>query len=106
MASEIVWRAVGQNPDASRYGGILVRRHIVIALLLSGGEKGSEYFLELIPPAAHPMDVLRTGCSMLGAVLPEDQAHPAAEARALADAFIARHLASGAPGATQSREVP
>jgi carboxymethylenebutenolidase len=30
----------------------------------------------------------------------------AAEARALADAFIARHLASGAPGATQSREVP
>ncbi len=29
-------RAVGQNPDASRYGGIRVRRQIVIALLLSG----------------------------------------------------------------------
>ena len=27
--------------------------------------------LEQIPAAAHPMDVLRTGCSMLGAVLPE-----------------------------------
>ena len=29
-------RAVGQNPNASRYGGIRVRRQIVIALLLSG----------------------------------------------------------------------
>lgn len=33
-------RAVGQNPDASRYGGIRVRRHIVIALLLSGAFAG------------------------------------------------------------------
>jgi simple sugar transport system permease protein len=29
-------RAVGQSPDASRYGGIRVRRQVVIALLLSG----------------------------------------------------------------------
>jgi ABC-type uncharacterized transport system permease subunit len=29
-------RAVGQSPDAARYGGIRVRRQIVIALLLSG----------------------------------------------------------------------
>lgn len=27
--------------------------------------------LERIPPAAHPMDVLRTGCSMLGTLAPE-----------------------------------
>ena len=27
--------------------------------------------LERIPPSAHPMDVLRTGCSMLGAIEPE-----------------------------------
>jgi 2-methylcitrate synthase len=27
--------------------------------------------LERIPPAAHPMDVLRTGCSMLGTIEPE-----------------------------------
>ena len=33
-------RAVGQNPDASRYGGIRVRRQIVIALLLSGAFTG------------------------------------------------------------------
>lgn len=33
-------RAVGQNPDASRYGGIRVRRRIVTALLLSGAFAG------------------------------------------------------------------
>jgi simple sugar transport system permease protein len=33
-------RAVGQNPDASRYGGIRVRRQVVIALLLSGAFAG------------------------------------------------------------------
>jgi simple sugar transport system permease protein len=33
-------RAVGQNPDAARYGGIRVRRHVVIALLLSGAFAG------------------------------------------------------------------
>jgi 2-methylcitrate synthase len=37
--------------------------------------------LELIPAAAHPMDVLRTGCSVLGNVLPEkeDQNIPGAK---------------------------
>lgn len=33
-------RAVGQNPHASRYGGIRVRRRIVTALLLSGAFAG------------------------------------------------------------------
>ncbi|HSG44626.1 MAG TPA: ABC transporter permease [Anaerolineales bacterium] len=33
-------RAVGQNPHASQYGGIRVRRHIVTALLLSGAFAG------------------------------------------------------------------
>ncbi|MDQ3270522.1 MAG: 2-methylcitrate synthase [Pseudomonadota bacterium] len=45
--------------------------------------------LELVPANAHPMDVLRTGCSMLGTVLPEREGHPAAEARDLADKLIA-----------------
>ena len=45
--------------------------------------------LELVPANAHPMDVLRTGCSMLGTVLPERDAHPAAEARDIADKLIA-----------------
>ncbi len=37
--------------------------------------------LELIPAAAHPMDVMRTGCSILGNVLPEkeDQNIPGAK---------------------------
>ncbi len=33
-------RAVGQNPDASRYAGINVKRNIVLALLLSGAFAG------------------------------------------------------------------
>ena len=45
--------------------------------------------LELVPAAAHPMDVLRTGCSVLGTVLPEREGHPAGEARDIADRLIA-----------------
>jgi len=45
--------------------------------------------LELVPAAAHPMDVLRTGCSVLGTVLPEREGHPTAEARDIADRLIA-----------------
>jgi len=45
--------------------------------------------LELVPANAHPMDVLRTGCSVLGTVLPERESHPAAEARDIADRLIA-----------------
>ena len=44
--------------------------------------------LELIPAASHPMDVLRTGCSVLGAVDPEKPAHGDAEARAIGDRMI------------------
>ena len=44
--------------------------------------------LELIPAGAHPMDVLRTGCSILGAADPENPAHGAAQARAIADRMI------------------
>jgi ABC-type uncharacterized transport system permease subunit len=33
-------RAVGQNPDASRYAGINVKRYVVLALLLSGAFAG------------------------------------------------------------------
>jgi 2-methylcitrate synthase len=44
--------------------------------------------LELIPASAHPMDVLRTGCSVLGAAEPEPAAHAAAQARDLADRLL------------------
>jgi 2-methylcitrate synthase len=45
--------------------------------------------LEALPAAAHPMDVMRTGVSALGATLPEKDAHDAAGARDIADRLIA-----------------
>ena len=45
--------------------------------------------LECIPANTHPMDVLRTGCSALGAVLPEHQDHKLTEARNIADRMMA-----------------
>ena len=45
--------------------------------------------LELVPANAHPMDVMRTGCSVLGTVLPERDGHPQAEARDIADRLMA-----------------
>ena len=45
--------------------------------------------LESLPPATHPMDVLRSGASALGCVLPEKDDHSPAGARAIADQLIA-----------------
>jgi 2-methylcitrate synthase len=45
--------------------------------------------LEQIPANAHPMDVLRTGCSILGAVLPEKEDHSDSGARDIADRLMA-----------------
>jgi 2-methylcitrate synthase len=45
--------------------------------------------LELLPPSSHPMDVLRTGCSVLGAAYPESPSHPEAPARAIGNRLIA-----------------
>src|SRR5580692_3294167 len=45
--------------------------------------------LELLPPSTHPMDVLRTGVSVLGCLLPEGAAHDDRGARAIADSLLA-----------------
>jgi 2-methylcitrate synthase len=45
--------------------------------------------LETLPASTHPMDVLRTGVSTLGCVLPEREDHSAAGARDIADQLIA-----------------
>jgi 2-methylcitrate synthase len=45
--------------------------------------------LEQLPRSAHPMDVLRTGCSVLGTLEPEKEDHPVAGARAIADRLMA-----------------
>ena len=45
--------------------------------------------LEQLPKSAHPMDVLRTGCSMLGTLESEADAHPVEGARNIADRLMA-----------------
>jgi len=45
--------------------------------------------LENVPKTAHPMDVMRTGVSMLGTVLPEKEDHNHAGARDIADRLMA-----------------
>ncbi|WP_215782157.1 2-methylcitrate synthase [Paludibacterium sp. B53371] len=45
--------------------------------------------LELLPAATHPMDVMRTGVSALGCLLPEKDDHNTAGAREIADRLMA-----------------
>ncbi|HYB32815.1 MAG TPA: 2-methylcitrate synthase [Steroidobacteraceae bacterium] len=45
--------------------------------------------LEALPASSHPMDVLRTGTSVLGCTLPEKDRHAAPGARLIADRLIA-----------------
>ena len=45
--------------------------------------------MELIPSSAAPMDVLRSGCSLMGAVLPESSEQTVEEARDIADRLLA-----------------
>ena len=45
--------------------------------------------LEALPASTHPMDVLRTACSVLGCVLPEKDDHNIAGARDIADRMMA-----------------
>ncbi|HTV96687.1 MAG TPA: 2-methylcitrate synthase [Steroidobacteraceae bacterium] len=45
--------------------------------------------LEQLPASSHPMDVLRTGVSALGCLVPEAPAHPIEGARDIADRLLA-----------------
>jgi 2-methylcitrate synthase len=45
--------------------------------------------LETLPSTAHPMDVMRTGCSVMGSCMPEDEAHPEDGARDIIDRLMA-----------------
>ncbi len=45
--------------------------------------------LELLPASTHPMDVMRTGCSVLGTVVPEKDDHNIPGARDIADRLLA-----------------
>jgi 2-methylcitrate synthase len=44
--------------------------------------------LEALPPTAHPMDVMRTGYSVMGSCLPERDDHSIAEARNIIDRLM------------------
>jgi 2-methylcitrate synthase len=74
----------GKLPTAAELAGYKVRL---------GGLRGLpaavSQALELLPGSAHPMDVLRTGVSVLGCVEPEGAEHDEAAARALTDRLLA-----------------
>jgi 2-methylcitrate synthase len=56
---------------------------------LRGLPAAVKVILEALPPATHPMDVMRTYVSALGCVLPETHDHNAADARDIADRLMA-----------------
>ena len=56
---------------------------------LRGLPSSLKNILEQIPAAAHPMDVLRTGCSVLGSILPEKDNHSITGAREISDQLMA-----------------
>lgn len=58
---------------------------------LRGLPQAAKSVLEQLPAAAHPMDVLRTYTSVLGAVLPEREGHDVAGARDIADKLLASY---------------
>jgi 2-methylcitrate synthase len=56
---------------------------------LRGLPKPVKQVLEAIPATAHPMDVMRTACSVMGSCEPEKEQHPATEARDITDRLMA-----------------
>jgi 2-methylcitrate synthase len=56
---------------------------------LRGVPSGVKLILEALPPATHPMDVLRTGVSVLGCLQPEKDDHNHPSARDMADKLLA-----------------
>ncbi len=51
--------------------------------------EGVKVALEQLPKTSHPMDVMRTGCSVLGAIMSEDESHPKDGAQAIIDKLMA-----------------
>ncbi len=74
----------GEMPNASQ-----LSRYKTSLKAMRGIPAPVKAVLEEIPAAAHPMDVLRTGCSILGTVLPEREDHAPEGARNIADRLIA-----------------
>src|SRR5512140_1464269 len=74
----------GELPNASQLARYKIRLNS-----MRGIPAPVKAVLEQIPAAAHPMDVLRTACSMLGTVMPEHDDHSDEGARNIGDRLIA-----------------
>ena len=74
----------GHLPTATQLGAYKARLRELRGLPQSVKEA-----LEAIPAAAHPMDVMRSGVSALGCVLPEAHDHNLPDARDIADRLMA-----------------
>src|SRR5579863_1117912 len=83
--SEVAYLLIhGKLPNASELAAYKVR-----LLGLRSLPVDVKQALELVPAHTHPMDVLRTGVSMLGCIRPEAGEHSAAGACDIADALLA-----------------
>jgi len=74
----------GKLPDAAE-----LRAYKTKLQALRGLPAAVRKVLEQLPPSAHPMDVMRTGCSALGAAMPEREDHNLPGARDIADRLMA-----------------
>lgn len=81
VAHLLVHGELPNRAQLSQYRARLQELRELPALVKSG--------LELAPAAAHPMDVLRLGCSLMAVALPEAAAQPEAGARDIADRLLA-----------------
>jgi 2-methylcitrate synthase len=74
----------GKLPNAAELKGYKARLK-----MLRGLPQAVKGALEALPASSHPMDVMRTGCSVLGCTLPEKDDHNIAGARDIADRLMA-----------------
>src|SRR5690554_7515386 len=74
----------GKLPTAAELSGYKTRLQ-----RLRGLPAALKAALEALPAGAHPMDVMRTGVSVLGCLTPEKDDHNVADARAIADKLMA-----------------
>jgi 2-methylcitrate synthase len=74
----------GKLPNRAELDGY--RAHLVAQRGLPNPVRAA---LEALPAGAHPMDVMRTGCSVLGCTLPEKDDHNLPGARDIADRLMA-----------------
>lgn len=74
----------GKLPNAAQFAAYKKK-----LLAMRGIPHAVKNVLECVPANTHPMDVLRTGVSALGSVLPEQDDHKLAPARDIADKLMA-----------------